>query len=940
MPGRESTVKSTPRSHPGEAPSAQAAEVGSFLGRAEERTELAETLRDARLLTLTGPPGIGKTRLALELCGELSERYPDGARLIELAPVGDPALLPGVLASALSVPEAPGQTVTEVLIAHLRRRRLLLVVDNCEHLLGACAELVEALLQSCPELRVLATSREPLAVPGERTWVLPPLSVPDSSEAAPEALIRYDAVRLFVERARATQPDFALNTYVAPDVAEIARRLDGIPLAIELAAARVETLTPAELARRLDDRFALLTRGNGSALPRHTTLQAALDWSHELLSAPEQALLRRLSVFVGGFDVEAVESICAGGAIDAGSVFDRLAGLAAKSLVGIDGSSDKARYRLLETVRAYGADRLEETGETAALREAHARFYLSLAEDAEPQLVGPAQEGWFERLEAERANFRGALEWALSGGRSEWALRLAGALVLFWRVRCHFSEGRGLLDATVSAGDAEAPALRARGLWGAGFLTLMAGDPQGAARLLEESLSIFRELDDRQGCARALLILGNCCQFSGDPNDALSLLEQSVALARETADLWCLAHALGVAGFENTRRGDLPAARPVLEECLAVARESQDQQSLRMALLGRGSLAILQGDYRLAESLLEEAVAVARELGEDYATATALMYLGQLAVRRGQYQRAEELLEEAVALIPEVGPAGAGTGPLLLLGRVAHARGDRRRAQRLFQEILPRSGTGKDSIPVLQAMGELAAEEGQLDRAHRLLEEALERARAAGDQLLTAEALCGLGRLARDAGENQRAAALHEEALALQDHFSDAPGMLASVEAVGGLAAAAGRHEEAGRLLGAAHALRDSCGYARTPWESASYEADLALVRQELSRKEFEGALRQGARLSTEQAVAQAAKGLGRRGRPANGWTALTATEQKVAALLAEGLTNREIAERLFITPSTVKKHVSNIFCKLGVTRRSELAGAVWRRRRQHQRAI
>lgn len=659
---------------------------------------------------------------------------------------------------------------------------------------------------------------------------------------------------------------------------------------------------------------------------------AALDWSHELLSVAERALLRRLSVFVGGFCLEAAEAICAGGEVETSEIFELLARLVSKSLVVADTANSRGRYRLLETIRAYGTDRLDEASEAAGLREAHAGFYLVLAEQAEPELTGPDQERWLERLQGERENLRLALEWSLAHGQAEWALRLAGALVLFWRMRCYFGEGRELLDAVLSASDRAAPDLRAKALWGAGFLAQMTGDSDAAVPALEQSLQGFRELGDLGGSARALLILGNCQQSRGEPS-ALSLLEESAVLARETGDSWCLGHALGVAGFEYAgARGDLPAARPLFEECLVVAREAQDKQGRRFGLIGLGSVAVDQGDYRRAESLLEEALTVTRELGEDYSKAEALQHLGALALGRGDYGRAGELLDDGVALIEKVGPPPAVAGLLGLRGRVAHAEGDRRGARRFFQEALTRADTGLPT-QVLLWMGELTVDEGNLIAGCRLLEDALDQARTIGQNLLTAEALHALGQLARGEGNLTRAAALHNEALELQGRIGAAPAIAASLEAVAGLAAAAGRHHHAARLFGASQALRDRHGYARPPWEASRCRKDVGLIRQALSAEELEGAWTQGAGLSIEEAVAQASKGRGRRGRSATGWPSLTESEQRVAALVAEGMTNPEIAERLFITVGTAKSHLSHIFSKLGISGRRELAREVQRHR-------
>ena len=901
----------------------------SFLGRAGEVEELSRLLEGERLVTLTGAPGIGKTRLALELASTLRSGYPGDACVVELASVARPAHVSRAVASALSIDEQPGQVLVETIVARLACRRLLLVLDNCEHVLGGCAKLVGALLAGCSRLSILTTSREALGVSGERVWEVPALLVPDEAEDEPEVLAGNAAVGVFVQRARAVQPDFSLNAYVAPAVVEIVRRLDGIPLAIELAAGRVASLTVAEIAGRLSDRFALLGKGTGGQPARHQTLQAALDWSYELLTDPERALLRRLSVFAGAFDAEAARAVCAGGEIEVGQAGELLAGLASKSLVVAEANGSPAmRHRLLETVRVYAAERLEQAGERAELRGAHARFYLVLAERAEPELTGAHQEQWFTRLEVERPNLRSAIEWSLSHGDTEQALRLAGALVLFWRVRCHFSEGRELLDAAVAVSDATPVGLRARALWGAGFMAHLTGDNDAAVALLEQSLSLYGELEDRQGCARALMVLGNCLLLRGDPR-GLSLLEQSATEARVVGDAWCLGHALALPAFRYLAVvGELTVARGLFEECLQVARAAEDAQSLRIGLLGLGAVALRQGDFALAESLLEEALVVTGRLGEDYTRAWSLHYLGKLSLGRGDPARARELLDEAVALARQIGSLHIVASSLVPLGRVARARGDRPGARRLFEQVRDMASAESCAGP-LQELGELAAEEDEPEAARRLFEEALRLARARGDKQLTADALFALGELARSVGERRRATVLHDEALELRQTMGSAPEVVASLEAFAGLAAHEGRCDRAARLLGAAQRVREQNGYARLPWVSSSCEADLALVREALSEQALEDALAKGARLSLREAAAEASS----RG---NGWSSLTESERQVASLVCGGLTNAQIAERRFISLTTVKRRLAVVFAKLGVEGRTELAREVRRRSHDH----
>jgi len=909
-----------------------------FLGREPVLAKLGGWLEGSRLVTLAGPPGIGKSRLGVELAHRVAGDYPGGAWLVELAPVSDGELVPAALAAAMSISEEPGRDLTETVVGRLGSGRALVVLDNCEHLVDACAELSDGLLRGCPELRIIATSRETLAVAGEQVCPVPPLEVPPPRDANSDGdsglavrLLGFESVKLFVERAQAAKPGFALDRDSAGAVGEICRRLDGIPLAIELAAARVAMLTAREVAGRLDDRFGLLIGGSRSDLPRHQTLQAAVDWSYDLLDRDEQALLARLSVFAGGFTLEGAEAICAGEGETRGEVLETLGWLVSKSLIGADTANSRGRYRMLETIRAYATDRLVERPDASGCAEAHARYYVDLAERAEPEFVGPKQEAWFERIEGEHENVREAIRWCVGHDRAEWALRIAGALVLFWRVRCRFKEGRGLAHAAVEAGKGGGTPSEAKAQWGAGFLAHMAGDEHDAVRWLQESLATFRDLDDLKGSARALLVLANCRQFQADPT-AQSLLDESAALAREADDSWCLAHALALTGFEYASCNQLPAARARFEECLTVARRAQDAQGLRFGLLGLGRVALLQGDYDSAEALLDEAIIVARGLRENYVRATALTFLGELALARGDYHRAADLHDEATSLMQGMGLPGATVDSALLRAKVAQATGDRLAARRGFEQALLLAGDDRTLVGGLQGIGEMAVEDGDSGKGQALLEQARAVALSIDDKHGVAQANHGLGRLARAGGDIEEAGSLHVAALDLQRQIGDAPGIASSLEAVAGLTAAAGRHAAAARLFGAATAMRDSGGYARAPSECLGYRADVVRAREGLSPSEVEAAFAQGAGLSTDAVIGEATKRRGRRRSAGHGWASLTPSERQVAALAAEGLTNAQIAERLFIAPTTAKNHLAHIFAKLGIARRSELVGEVLRR--------
>jgi predicted ATPase/DNA-binding SARP family transcriptional activator len=630
----------------------------SFVGRVRERAEVARLLGTTRLLTLTGAGGSGKTRLALTVAADRATAYADGVALVELAALADPALVPQAVAAALGLHEESQRSPTAALAEALRARQMLLVLDNCEHLIGACAQLVQALLGACPGLQVLATSRESLGLAGETTWLVPSLSLPDLRRLPPDgasmvgALLASEAVSLFVERAAAALPTFALTPDNAIAVAQVCRRLDGIPLALELAAARVKILTVAQLAARLDDCFRLLVAGSRTALPRQQTLRAAIDWSYDLLSEQERALFQRLAVFAGGWTIEAVEMVCAGDGIQAEDVLGLLAQLVDKSLVEVETpSGGEARYRLLETMRQYSWERLRAAGDADAVQRRHAQFFVALAELAEPELYGPAQLIWLDRLEAEHDNLRAALEWALSedaDGRTELALRLAGSLARFWHGHAHLAEGLRWLERALLGGGA--PHLRAKGFGTAGWLARNQGDYRRAAVLLHESLALCRELADQQGIADTLDSLGDVAWDQGELAQAVGFYEESLGLFRGLGEQQRIGLSIGSLGRVLVDQGEYARATELFNESLALLRRLNDQRGIAMSLYGLGRAALEQGDAEQATHLLAESLTLFHRLGNTYESAECVEELAWAAAALGQPLQAPRLLGAITAL--------------------------------------------------------------------------------------------------------------------------------------------------------------------------------------------------------------------------------------------------------------------------------------------------
>jgi predicted ATPase/DNA-binding CsgD family transcriptional regulator len=785
------------------------------VGRERETEEVKSELATTRLLTLTGVGGSGKTRLAIEVARDLVAAYSDGAWLVELAPLTEEALVPKAVAEALGVPERPAEPLADALSEALRDRQLLLILDNCEHLLEASARLVDKLLDSCPRVRILATSREGLGVEGEGRWPVPPLSMPEP-QGAPlsEKLEAYESVRLFLERARGRDPSFSLSPQSAVAVAGICRRLEGIPLAIELASARVGTLSVEQISERLEGSLELLTHGGRTAVPKQQTLRGALDWSHDLLSEPERKVFRRVSVFAGRWNLEASEAVVSGEGVAQSEVVDLLSALVEKSLVvAKETVQGGMRYRLLEPVRQYALEKLEESGEAGDTKRAHAWCFLALAEEAEPELLGPQEAQWYERLEEEHDNIRAALSWALKGADPELGLRLAGAIWWFWHRHGHLSEGLRWLERALARGVGASAMVRAKALAGIGWLAYGQGDLGRMRKSAKEGLSLSDEAG-LGGYHRGLF--------------------------------------LRLLGDESWMEGDYDRTMELAEESLELSREANDLGGMALSLLQQGTASMWgSGDLGKARAFYEEALAVSRELGSASIFLVCLNSLALPYLLQGDLERAKEFAEEAAALSREAGARTLLPLPLHILGWVALLRGDLGQAEALHKESLSLSG-------------EL------------------------GDSWGTLELLEGLACIAGAKGEAEKAARLFGSAEALREAMGVGPW-------------AALRTLEERYLVGARSRLKE--GAWRRAWGEGYAMSMGAAIEYALSEEEP----------STTTLSSAAPE------RPAG----LTPREMEVLGLVAEGLTNPQVAQKLFLSPRTVQRHLNSVYRKLGVSSRA-----------------
>ena len=697
----------------------------SFIGREKELVELKRLLARNRLLTLTGSGGCGKTRLSLHVAADSLEHFPDGAWLIEFAPLSDPSLVAQAVATVLGLKEARGKPIGQTLIEYLKDKRLLLLLDNCEHLLDSCAKLAEALVRQCPHLTILASSREPLGIGGEQAFRVPSLSLPDLKQAqSPNAVAAFESVQLFTDRAILARPDFQVTRENASSLASICYRLDGIPLAIELAAARVRSLPLEVINNKLDERFRLLTSGSRTALPRQQTLRSLIDWSYDLLHEREKRVLQRLSVFAGGWTLTAAERVCTGSGVEAQEVVDVLTSLVDKSLVIAEQNEQNYRYRLLETVRQYAREELLKSGDGETVRERHRDYFLALAEDAEAQIRGPQQADWLQRLEQEYENLRAGLEWGFGKAGPKGSLRLCGSLQRFWITRGHFAEGRELCERVLRmAGTEELPQERTKVLHGAGLLAYHQSDIPTAAARLEECLTIARQLGNQQRIATLLGDLGLVAYEQGDFTSCRARHEESLAIMRELGNQSGIGAALNNLAGVAHQQGDFGGARRLLEQSLSIKRQLGDRERIANSLGNLANVALSQGDLAAAGALYAECLEIMRELGNRAYIATTLDGLGRVAYFYGDYPRARKLSEESLAIMRELQHGNGIADSLYTLASVAVEQGDYLTAREMFQEglaIRRQRGERGGTVASLAGFAAMAAARGDLLRAARI----------------------------------------------------------------------------------------------------------------------------------------------------------------------------------------------------------------------------
>jgi predicted ATPase/DNA-binding CsgD family transcriptional regulator len=890
----------------------------SFVGREREIASVSQLLLSNRMVTLLGTGGCGKTRLSLEVVARATDRFPDGIWFVELAPTDDPELVAQTVGAVIGVREQPGRDMVEILATALANRTALLVLDNCEHVVVAAANLASALLAKCPALIVLATTREQLGVAGEVTFTVPSLSAVEAAE-------------LFVERAARARPGFEVTSENATAVDRVCQRLDGIPLALELAAARTRVLSPEQICDGLTDRFRLLSSGARTVLPRHQTLRASVDWSFALLRDEERVALRRMSVFAGGFDLDAAERVVADAAIAPGDVLELLASLVDKSLVLTDDDGRTVRYRMLETIRQYGAERLAEAGEERDAERRHREHYCAFLRRAAAEEEGPDQGAWSARVRVELDNVRAALQSALHADDGAALLELTCGTGNTWTIIGRSSEHRRWLEEAIARAPDDSP-LRASALYQLGITDMFAGDIAASRRHLAESIPLYRSAGDEAGALWAHAELAWTVAFESGFDAARPLYDEGIALARAAGvDGARYSMEFGRAQY-LTLAGHLDRGRAQSEALLAQPAPVEHFGRWTQAYLAMGL--VMLGEIVEALPLADDAVAYARAVDDMMVLAASTWAIGCARISAGDLVAARASLEETSGIANVMGVFNM---PWALHGvaLLALAEGDPASALRPISEAVEMarrmSAEWATFFEVVKADVLVAADD--LAAARASLDETLHTAQVANAPAPRAGALVAMARVARADGALEQAEDHAHEALAIARPMRHKAVAVDALEVLGAIAADLDSHHEAARVLAGADALREACGSViRAPTQQRDYAATMEVLRAALTESELAAAWTEGAAMAWDDVCDYAARGRGARKRPSTGWQSLTPAEQKVAALVAEGLTNPQVGARLFISRHTVDSHLRHVYAKLGVATRAELATRVARR--------
>jgi predicted ATPase/class 3 adenylate cyclase/uncharacterized protein HemY len=831
-------------------------QLTSFIGRVNELKHLKELIKETRLLTLTGSGGLGKTRLAMQVAADEIDDFANGVWLIELASLTSPSLLPQSIAKVFGLKEEPKKNPEDTLCNYLKDKDMLIILDNCEHLIESCAILAERLLSHTAKLKILATSREALRCEGEILHRVSKLEVPDpDKDISPEEIIRYEAVRLFIERALLVSSKFRISDNDAGVIARICHRLDGIPLAIELAAARVKILSVEQINQRLSDRFKLLIGGNRTSLPRQQTLRHLIDWSYELLSEKEKILWRRLSVFSDGWTLEAAEEVCSDDKISSEEVLDLLHQLSEKSIIIFE--LKKLRYRMSETLKQYGVEKFNSSGEREDILNSHLQYFMNLAKKSHSKRRDIDAQFWMDKLESDHGNLKSAIEWSLNGGDKEKGALLTGALENFWDIRGYYSTGVQLSGYFLDSPDGLSKKALADVIYCSASLRLFLSDFEEAGKLFEDCLELNRNSGDTGGTVRSLMGLGNISMYIGNYQEAKKYYSESLTVSRNADVKSSIANTLNNLGNAEYIQGNLIEAQKLYEESLSVKREAGIKQGIDIALFNLGNIATDRGNLVQAQKFFEESLEKSRELGNRRLIAASLNAIGGIASEKGDFQIASKLIEDSVVINREIGEKRSIARSLISLGRLEMNRDNFEQAKNVFQECFKLTNEIGEKSGIANALNYLGNAFYLLDNceaAQEHYEKSLEIRKELGEKMDYALTLIDMGIVLYSQGKTEEAQKYYKESLELQIESNEKHNIPDTLIGLAGTILES-HSSEAIMLLGAADAILKTNNTDLNKVEKKLHRQILEILRERSNEDEFSKYFEEGKRLSPEKAV-------------------------------------------------------------------------------------
>ncbi len=829
-------------------------QLSGFIGRADEIKHAKELLKDNRLLTLTGTGGLGKTRFSLQVAADLIDDFANGVWFVDLAAVSDPVFLPITILNDLGLKEEQKKTPEETLGEHLKDKEILIILDNCEQIIESCAKLTENLLLTCPKLKVIATSREALNCKGEQTYRIPPLTVPDPNHNnTPEQLTQYESVRLFIERALAVNPKFRVTNENAPALAEVCSRLDGIPLAVELAATRTKILSVEKIYERLDDRFKLLTGGKRTALPRQQTLRALIDWSYDLLSEDEKILWSRLSVFSGGWTLESAEEVCSDEKITKNDMLDLLSQLTEKSVIIYDETKD--RYRILESLKQYGIEKLPDRNEIFIQ---HLNYFLKLSKKAKPELIGENTKFWMNIIEADHNNFLSAIEWSVNNENKEKGAVISDALGSFWSRMGKYSTGIRLIEIILESSGSLSKLLKGDILNWIGNFRISMGDNEQAKKYLEESLDLSKEIGDKRGIAESMLRLGNVTNSLGDFELAKNYYEESQDVYKEIGSKSGIAATTLSLGQIAFNQGDYGLAKKYFEESLFIFKEIGHKYGIALSIHNLGDVSLLQGDYELAKKYLKEGLDLLKEIGNKKGVAFSINTLGNIALNQGDYEHAKKYYEESLFIFKEIGHKYGIALSILSLGMVVFNQGYSEQAKKYYEESLDirmEIGDKNGIAESIKNVGNVAYVQGDYQQAEKYYKESLDIYKEIGSKNGIASSINSLGNIAFCKKDFEQANKYFKESLAIFTEIVDKIGITNSINNLGKTAYSLGDFEKAIKLISAAENVLESMGIVFDKYEQKIKDEIIAKLHEQLSDEVFDKYREDGRKMTLEKAV-------------------------------------------------------------------------------------